>query len=168
MDVAHVTYITSVAEACCKHLFKIFHLLQIYVANVLIWMLLMFHTHVAIVYSKYFIFSVFCCSKCFYVASCKRSIWMLHIFTCMLRVYVIDVLSILDVCCIQVFHTVRRVRGSEEWWWHDTGCWGMERASRWLADVVRSTLRASGRGEFFIYLFWKTIFKINTVAFLLI
>jgi len=49
-----VAYAASVSEACCKRLFKVFHLFQTYVASVLIWMLHMFHTYVARV-----------CSKCF-------------------------------------------------------------------------------------------------------
>ena len=44
----------SVSDACFKHLFKVFHLFQTYVASVLIWMLHTFHTYVARV-----------CSKCF-------------------------------------------------------------------------------------------------------
>jgi hypothetical protein len=96
-DVAHVVYVASVSEACCKCLFKMFicfqayvaivsyldvayvftHMLQQYVLNVsvlccnfFIWMLHMFHTHVARVYPKCFIYfkcmlhsSVSCC-KC--------------------------------------------------------------------------------------------------------
>jgi hypothetical protein len=46
MDVAKVdrdvTHVASVSEACCKCLFKMFHLFQTYVASVLIWMLYMF------------------------------------------------------------------------------------------------------------------------------
>jgi hypothetical protein len=51
MDVAKVdrdvAYTASVLKACCKRLFKVFHLFQIYIASVFVWMLYMFHTYVA-------------------------------------------------------------------------------------------------------------------------
>jgi hypothetical protein len=34
-DVAHVAYVVRVLEACCKHLFEMFHLFQTHVASVL-------------------------------------------------------------------------------------------------------------------------------------
>jgi hypothetical protein len=58
MDVAKVdrdvAYAATVSEACCKHLFKVIHLFQTYVASILIWILHMVHTFVARVCSKSF------------------------------------------------------------------------------------------------------------------
>jgi hypothetical protein len=35
-----------------------------------------------------------------------------YVFTHMLQVYFPDILSVLDICCIQMFYVVRRVRGA--------------------------------------------------------
>ena len=69
-------------------------------------MLHIFNTDVVTVCSKCFICSVFRCMKCFHVASCKCSIWMLYMFS--------------HICCkcyvalkcfmLHVFHAVPRVR----------------------------------------------------------
>jgi hypothetical protein len=57
-DVAHVSYVTIVSEAYCKHMLRVFQMFQRYVlsvfsgrivASVFIWMLHMFHTYVACV-----------------------------------------------------------------------------------------------------------------------
>ena len=121
-------YIASVSEACCKRLFKIFHLFQTYVTSVLIWMLHMFHTYVARVCLKYFS----CCNKCFHVASYKCFFWMLHMFhthvasvcskyfiyfRCMLHS------SILCCKCFMFKRYVQRVMG------HDPGGGGRGAAS---------------------------------------
>jgi hypothetical protein len=99
-----VVYVASVLEACCKRLFKIFHLLQTYVANVLNWMLHMFCTYVARVCSK--------CFSCFTLM--LQCVFMLQVvsvsfgccicFTHIFQVYVINISSALDVGCIQLFH----------------------------------------------------------------
>ena len=64
-------HVASISEACCKRLFKMFHLFQTMLQEFFIWMLHMFHTHVVSVCFKCFIFlrrmlhsSVSCC-KCF-------------------------------------------------------------------------------------------------------
>ena len=64
------TYIASVSKACCKRLFKMFHLFQTYVAGVLIWMFA-FVSHI-------------CCNNMFHV---------FHMF----QAYVA---SVLFGCCI--------------------------------------------------------------------
>jgi hypothetical protein len=89
-----VTYVASVSKACCKHLFKIFHLFPDVCCN-------RFQTYIAYV-------SVLCCSKCFHGASCKCFIWMLHMFShtcckCMFQIFHLFqmyVASILSGCCI--------------------------------------------------------------------
>jgi hypothetical protein len=85
MDVAKVdrdlAYVASVSEACCKHLFKVFHLFQMYAADVLIWMLHRFQQYVARV-----------CSKCF---SCFISYVAVSIF---------HVASVLSGYCICFTH----------------------------------------------------------------
>ena len=45
---------------------------------------------------------------------------VVYVFTHMLQVYVSDVSSVLDVCCIQVFHVARVSCCSES-----QGCWGV-------------------------------------------
>jgi hypothetical protein len=71
MDVAKVdwdvTYVASVSNECCKHLFKIFHLFQAYVCK---------RFNLDIAYVSHIccksMFQIFqCCSKCFHVASYK-------------------------------------------------------------------------------------------------
>jgi hypothetical protein len=53
MDVAKVDQnIASISEAYCKPLFKMFHLFQTMLQVFFIWMLHIFHTYVARVYSK--------------------------------------------------------------------------------------------------------------------
>jgi len=74
-DVAHVVYVASVSEVCCKSLFKMFLLFQSYIAASV------FMLQVASVLSG--------CCIC---------------FTHMLQVYVPNVSYVSDVCCIQVFH----------------------------------------------------------------
>jgi hypothetical protein len=106
MDIAKVDQdVASVSEACCKRLFKMFHLFQTYVARVLY----LDVTHVLHVCYK----SMFKMFQLFqsYVA---LSVFMLQIasvlsgccicFTHTLQVYVPNILSASDVCCIQVFH----------------------------------------------------------------
>jgi len=47
-----VAYVAMAIHVCCKRLFQMFHLFfQMYVANVFIWLLHMFHTYVASVFS---------------------------------------------------------------------------------------------------------------------
>ena len=47
-----VAYVAMAIHVCCKRLFQMFHLFfQMYVANVFIWLLHMFHTYVANVLS---------------------------------------------------------------------------------------------------------------------
>jgi hypothetical protein len=62
MDVAKVdldvAYVEMVIHIYCKYLFRMFHLLQTYVASAFIWMLHMLQwldTYVANICSKYFI-----------------------------------------------------------------------------------------------------------------
>ena len=66
----------------------------------------MFHTYVATVCSKCFIFSSLPLQQVF--SYCKLQIMfyldVAYVFTHMLQVYVLDVSSVSDVCCIQVFH----------------------------------------------------------------
>jgi hypothetical protein len=77
-DVAHVAMVVHI---CCKCLVQMFHLLfQAYVANVLIWMLHIFHIYVARVCSNCFAISVLCCNKYFHVVSYKCFMWMFHMF----------------------------------------------------------------------------------------
>jgi hypothetical protein len=83
-DVSHVAYLQVFSEVCCKRLLKMFHLFRMYVtASVLfgcciclhtyckcfIWMLHIFHTHVASVLSRcctYFhTYVATLCFKCF-------------------------------------------------------------------------------------------------------
>jgi hypothetical protein len=69
--------------------------------------------------------TVFRCNQCF--SCCKLQVFYLdvaYVFTHnMLQVYVTDVLSILDVCCIQVFHVacVLCYSKSQMPWWSDGG-----------------------------------------------
>jgi hypothetical protein len=68
----------------------------------------MFHTYVAIVCSKYFICSSLSLQQVF--SYCKLQVFyfdVAYVFTHILQVYVLDVSSISDVCCIQVFHVAR-------------------------------------------------------------
>jgi hypothetical protein len=62
--------------------------------------------------------SVFCCNKCFHIASCKCSIWMLHMFShicykCifqmfhMFQTYVPSVLSGCCICCSGYTHMLK-------------------------------------------------------------
>jgi hypothetical protein len=92
-----VIYVASVLEACCKRLFKMFHLFQTYVASV-------FYLDAAYV-------SHLCCESMFemfqlfqsYVAISVISgycVCFIHLF----QLYVPNVSSALIVCCIQVFH----------------------------------------------------------------
>jgi hypothetical protein len=54
---------------------------QTYVVSILIWMLHMFlHICSNNMFQNVLSVSVFCCNKCFHIASCKCSIWMLHMF----------------------------------------------------------------------------------------
>jgi hypothetical protein len=85
-------------------------------------MLYMFHTYVATVCSKCFSCSnllsqqVFSCFKLqvFYLDAA-------YVFTNMLQVYVLDVSSVSDVCCIQVFHVACVSCYSESY-----GAWGSD------------------------------------------
>jgi hypothetical protein len=72
MDVAkvdrNVAYIASVSDVCCKRLFKMFHLFQIYVVSVLSGCCIycsgytyMLQAYVLNISSA----SIICCSKCF-------------------------------------------------------------------------------------------------------
>jgi hypothetical protein len=113
-------YIASVSEICCKHLFGMFYLFQMYLANVL--------------------------SECGYTHMLQTSMKMFHLFqtyanvlsrcciccsdnTHMLQAYVANVLPISDICCRSAsccniskctkLHMRRRsprVRGSERAW----------------------------------------------------
>jgi hypothetical protein len=97
-----VAYSASVSEACCKRLFKMFHLFQTYVASILVWMLYMFHTYVARV-----------CSKCF---SCFQSYVAINVFMlqaasvlskfciCFTHMFQVYVSFDSDICCIQLFY----------------------------------------------------------------
>jgi hypothetical protein len=79
-DVAHVAIVVHIY---CKRPFQMFHLLfQMYLASVLIWMLHMFHTHIVIVCSKYFI-SFRCMLQVFHGASvsCFRGCSESHVGT---------------------------------------------------------------------------------------
>jgi hypothetical protein len=94
-----------------------FHVLQMYVTSVLIWMLHKFHTCVATYVQNVSIVLVFCCSKCFHVVNCVLSGCCIY-FTYMLQVYVLNVSFVSYICCILVFHVARascyfwRVRGA--------------------------------------------------------
>ena len=68
----------------------------------------MFHKYVATVCSKYFIYSSLLLQQVFFC--CKLQVFYLdvaYVFTHMLEVYFQDVLSVKDICCIQVFHVAR-------------------------------------------------------------
>jgi hypothetical protein len=119
-----IAYVASVSQACCKHLFKMFHLFQTYVASVSIWMLYMFHTYMSQEYVRNVsTVSALYCKKCFHVVRCKCFIWMLHMF----RTYVSSVCSKYFICfrvyCIQVFH-ILEVESHGAW----PGRWGMGRS----------------------------------------
>jgi hypothetical protein len=89
-----VVYVASVLEACCKRLFKIFHLLQTYVA------------------------------MCFYVASCKCFIWMLHMF----HTHISSVCYKYFICFRRrLYPTVSYFRGRESWGYAPVAGRGMER-----------------------------------------
>jgi hypothetical protein len=77
-DVAHVTYIINVAEACCKHLFKIFHLFQIYVEC--------FDLDVTYI-------SHICCNSIFQV------FYLFDLFVAA-NVFMLQITSVLSGCCI--------------------------------------------------------------------
>jgi hypothetical protein len=65
-----VAYVAMAIHLCCKYLFRMFHLLQTYVASDFIWMLHMLqwlYTYVAI--SNVSSASDVCYRKCFHVAS---------------------------------------------------------------------------------------------------
>ena len=93
------TYVASVSEACCKSLFKMFHLFPDVCCNHFDLDVAYVFTHILQQYiPKYFIcFSlllqqVFSCCKCFYLDGA-------YIFTHMLQVYVLNVSPVLDICC---------------------------------------------------------------------
>ena len=165
MDVARAAYVANVSETCCKSLFKMFYLFRRYVASVLIWMLHMFNTYVAIVCPKCFICSSLPLQQVF--LCCRLQLFYLdvvYVFTHMLQVYVPDVSSVSDVCCIQVFHVGRvsccsesqGARGSDGSTAQAPGNGALRaggrrtwRATRWR-PVVRGTARRgapAGRGE---------------------
>jgi hypothetical protein len=86
-------------------LFKMFHLFSMYVKIFFIWMLHMFYTYVATIFPNASVISILCCSKWFYIASCKSGYFMC--FTHMLQVYVLNVLSIFRrILHSNVFHVV--------------------------------------------------------------
>jgi hypothetical protein len=104
---------------------------------------------------------VLCCNKCFNVASCKRFIWMLHMFyTHVASVCVSNVSSASDVCCIQVFHVAsvscfREVclesHGAQTRRWRrgaasqgPTCGWGARRAWGPMDGACSSSFRLSG------------------------
>jgi hypothetical protein len=100
MDVA---YDAIVSKACCKRLFKVFRLFQMCVVSFFIWMLHMFHTYVAkSIFQMFSAVSFLCYSKCFYIASVLSRCCIC--LTYMLQVYIPNVLSTLDLCCIQVVY----------------------------------------------------------------
>ena len=99
MDVAKVdwdvAYVVSVSNECCKHLSKMFHLFQTYVASVLIWMLHIFMFQMFHLFLSYVVVSVFMLqvvSVLLYVAYVALS---MHV----LQVYVPNFSAVLDVCC---------------------------------------------------------------------
>jgi hypothetical protein len=100
--------VASVSEACCQRLFCFIYF-QTYVTSVLIWMLHMFsHICYNSMLQNVSSVSVFCCSKCFHVATCKCSIRMLHMFShiyckCMFpmfHLFLMYVASVLSGCCM--------------------------------------------------------------------
>jgi hypothetical protein len=88
-----------------------------YVAIVLILMLHMF-SHICCnnMLKNISSVSVFCCSKCFHVASCKCSIWMLHMFSHICYKCMFHMFHLFQTCVafkyfmLHVFHAVWRVR----------------------------------------------------------
>jgi hypothetical protein len=135
-------------------------------------MLYMFHTYVATtVCLKRFICSNFCCSKCFYVASCKCSIWMLHMFShicckCMFQMFHLFQTYVAFKCfMLHVFYAVRRVRGAQGsdggttqalgngvlraggWWTCRASCWGQWSRARRGRVWLRGGANGWGRGE---------------------
>jgi hypothetical protein len=127
-------HVASFSEACCKRLFKILYLFQTYVASLFIGILHMFHNML-----QWYV--VLCCNKCFYVASCKWFIWMLHMFHTHVASVCPNVLSVSDVCCIQVFNVAsvacfrcmfRELLG------HGPGAVGRGAVSRGPTDGARS------------------------------
>jgi hypothetical protein len=107
IDVAKVDW------GCCIFC-KCFNILQEFVQNVssvlyvcckrFIWILPMFHTYVATVCSKCLICSSLPLQQVF--SCCKLQVLYLdvaYVFTYMLQLYVLDVLAVSDICCIQMF-----------------------------------------------------------------
>jgi hypothetical protein len=103
----------------------------------------MFYTYVARVCSKCFscFHSYYVVVNIFHVVSVLSRCYIC--FTHMLQMYVLNVSSALDLCCIQVFHIgALCFRGIfRELWRHDPGAGGRGAASRGPADGVHSVPR---------------------------
>jgi hypothetical protein len=101
----NVTYVAIDIHVCCKYLFRMFHLLQTYVASAFIWMLQWLYIYVASVYYKCFICfkrmlqKVVSCCKCF-VSRCSR-IYIEIVHACsnpiVLLIILIDVTNLGDL-----------------------------------------------------------------------
>jgi hypothetical protein len=76
-DVAYNAYVASVSDKFCKHLFKIFHLFQTYIASVLICMFYIFYTYIArvffICFQSYVLASVFMLQVAIVLSGCTTT-----------------------------------------------------------------------------------------------
>jgi hypothetical protein len=108
-DVTHVVFVASVSEACCKCLFKIFHLSSTYVAILFYLDVTSCFTHTLQQYVP--IVSILYCSKWFHVAS--RNFRYFVCFTHMLQVHIPNVSSMFrrmfhsNIFHVEVFYVVR-------------------------------------------------------------
>ena len=96
-DVAHVAYVASVSEAHCKRLFKMFHLFPYVCCKRFDLDVAYVFTHMLQQYVPkcFIVVSVFCCSKCFHVASCKCVyLRVAYVFTHMMQVFYLDVVYV--------------------------------------------------------------------------
>jgi hypothetical protein len=100
-----VAYVASVSEACCKRLFKIFHLFSdvclgafFYLDVAYVSLMLQEYVPMVSLFQSYVAVSVFMWQVASVLSGC--CICFMHMF----QVYVPNILFASDVCCIQVFH----------------------------------------------------------------
>jgi hypothetical protein len=103
MDIAKldrdVAYVVSISEPCCKHLFKMFHLFQTYVASVFdVDVAHISHTYCKSMFKIFLLFHSYAAISVFMLQVASILSRCCIYFTHMMSVYVLNVLSTSDIC----------------------------------------------------------------------